>query len=69
MGSFRKYDNGISSRTQWPSKGDENLQSSSCVKIELNSDKAKWVSNPVIRDGNPLVLFEELEVLSDEILR
>lgn len=49
--------------------GDEWLNSSATVNIELNSDKIDWAGNPAIKNGDILVIFGDHEMLTDEILR
>lgn len=49
--------------------GDEFLNSSPMINIELNSDKIDWSNNPAIKGGDLLVIFGDHEMLTDEILR
>lgn len=49
--------------------GDEWLNESAMVNIELNLDKVDWSKIPIIASGDLLVVFGDHEVLTDEILR
>lgn len=49
--------------------GDEWLNQSSMVNMELNMHKVDWDKIPVIKGGDLLVIFGDHEVLADEILR
>lgn len=49
--------------------GDEYLNDSPIVNIELNADKVDWKDIPVIKNGDLLIQFGDHEVLTDEILR
>ncbi|SGZ56191.1 CIC11C00000001103 [Sungouiella intermedia] len=49
--------------------GDEWLDKSPMVNIEVNSDKVNWENNPAIQNGDILVVFGDHEILTDQILR
>lgn len=49
--------------------GDDYLNRSAVVNIELNSEKVNWRDIPVIKNGDLLIQFGDHEVLTDEILR
>lgn len=49
--------------------GDKWLDASPMVNIETNSDKVDWKNNPIIKNGDILVLLGDHEILADQILR